>query len=110
MPSPWESPFQPTRHLVLEPPRTLTMREVTTQVSAPKSSTNWTTAIKKKPDTRVAAPSLLRIRVSLRHIDRALSRFWTTSGQLSFAAEITRPNYLKEFAISRGRTYALKSL
>ena len=83
---------------------------VTTQVSAPKSSTDWTIDLDKNPDTRGAAPSLMNIFFSLLHTSRALSRFLTTSGQSSSAAEITRPNYFKEVTISRGRPYALKVL
>ena len=85
------------------------MRGVTTHVSAPKSSTYWTTALKKS-DTCDAVPSLLRILVSLRHADRALARFMTTAGHSLSVAEITRPKYLKDFAISRGIPYVMKAL
>ena len=74
------------------------------------SSTDWTTSLKKNPDTRGAAPSLLRILINLHHTARALARFLTTPDQSSSAAEITRPKYLKEVTISRGRPYALKDL
>ena len=83
---------------------------VITQVSAPKSSTAWTTDLKKNPNIRGAAPSLMRTCVSLRHTARALASFTTTAGQSSSASEITRPNYLKEVTISRELPYALKSL
>ena len=83
---------------------------MTTQVSAPKISTNWTTALKKKPETRGAAPYLLRVRVSLLRTSHALSRFLTTAGQSLSAAEIFHSKYLKEVIISRGRPYALKAL
>ena len=92
------------------PPRNLSMQGVTTQVYVPKSSTDWTTALDKNPNTRVAAPSLMRIRVILCHTTRALVRFPTTTGQSSSAAEIARPKYLKEVAISRGHPYTLKAL
>ena len=45
------------------PPRTRPMWGVTAHVSAPKSNTNWTTALKKNPDTCGLAPSLLKILV-----------------------------------------------
>ena len=86
------------------------MRGVTTQVSAPKSSTGWTTALNKNQDTPGAAPSLLRIRISLCHTACALGRFLTTTDQLFSAAETTCPKYLKDVTISRGHTYALKAL
>ena len=41
------------------------MQGVITQVSAPKISTDWTTDLKKNPDIRGDAPSLLRIRIRL---------------------------------------------
>ena len=78
------------------PPSIRTMRGVTTQVSAPKRSTDWTTALKKSPYTHGAVPSLLRILVNLCHTALAFSRFLTTSVQSLYAAETTRPKYLKE--------------
>ena len=62
------------------------MRGVTTQVSDPKSSTACTISLKKKPDTRGAAPYVLRMRVIL--LQTALSRykFFATAGQPSPAA------------------------
>ena len=49
------------------PPRTRLMQGVTNRVSAPKSSTNCNTALKKNMDTRGASPSLMIILVNLRH-------------------------------------------
>ena len=86
------------------------MQGVTTQVSAPKSITYWTKDLKKNSDTCGATPSLLRIRIILCHTTRAIARFLTTTVQSSSATEITRPKYLKEVTISRGRPYALKVL
>ena len=86
------------------------MRGVANQVSVPKISTDWTTNLKKNPDTRGATPSLLKIRVNLCHTTRASDRFLTTAGQSPLATEITRPKYLKEVTISRGHLYALKAL
>ena len=87
------------------------MRGVTTRVYTKKISTDWSTALKKNPDTRAPPPpSLLRIIVNLYHTARTFARFLTTSGQSLSAAEITRPNYLKEVNISRGRPYALYGL
>ena len=94
----------------LNPPRTWPIRGVTTQVSAPKISTNWTTNLKKNQDTRSAALSLLRIIFNLCHTTRALVRFLTTTGQSFSAADITRPKYLKQVTISRGSPYLLKSI
>ena len=83
---------------------------LTTHVSNQKSSTAWTTALKKKPETRGAAPSLLRMRVILLQTDLARDKFLTTSGQSSSAANITCPRYLKEVTISRESPYALIAL
>ena len=60
-----------------DPPRTRPMWGVTTQVSAQKSSANWTTALQKKTDTCGASPSLLRILVNLCHTSHALTS-WRT--------------------------------
>ena len=62
-------------------PHGLSYAVVTTQVSYPKSITACTTALKKKPDTRSATPSLLRIRIILLHTALAQENFLTTSGQ-----------------------------
>ena len=78
------------------------MRGVTTQVSATKNSTTYTTALKKNMENRGAAPSLLRIRVILLQTALARDKLFTTSGQSLSAADITRPRYLKEVIISRG--------
>ena len=69
------------------------MQGMTTQVSAPKISTDWTAALKKNPGTHGTAPSLMRILVNLRHITRSLAMFLDTAGQSLSAAEITRPKY-----------------
>ena len=63
------------------PPRAFPMRGVTTQVSATKNSTTYTTALKKNLETRGAAPSLLRIRVILLQTALARDKLFTTSGQ-----------------------------
>ena len=81
----------------------LPMQGVTTQVSDPNSSTAYTTSLKKKPDTRGAAPSLLRMRAVLLQAALSQDKLLTTTGQSSSAAKITRPRYLKEFTISKGR-------
>ena len=107
---PQEPPHQSLRQFVLEPPQYPDHVGVTTHVSAPKSSTNWTTALKKNPDTRGAAPSLLRIFVNFCHTARAFVRFLNTVSQSSSLSEITRPKYFKEVTISRGGPYALKAL
>ena len=65
---------------------------------------------KENPDNRGAAPSLLRILVNLRHTARTFDRFLNIDGQSLSASEITRPKYLKEVTISRGRPYALTDL
>ena len=79
------------------------MQGVTTQVSAPKSSTTYITALKNKPDTRGVAPSLMSTRKILLHTVFAQAKFLTTDGQSSSVSKITRPRYLKEVTISRGR-------
>ena len=48
-------------------------------------------------------PSLLMIRVILLQTNLAWDKLFTTAGHLSSAAKITRPRYLKEVTISRGR-------
>ena len=69
------------------------MQGVTTQASKPKSNTACTTDLKKNPDTRGSAPSMMRILVILFHTALARDKFLTTVGQLLSAAEITRPSY-----------------
>ena len=86
------------------------MRGVTTQVSAPKSSTAYIMYLKKKPYTRGTASSLLRMCDILLQTFFAWSKFLTNAAQLSSVANISRPRYLKEIIIYRGRPYALKSL
>ena len=71
------------------------MQGVTTQVYNPKRNTTCTTALKKNPDTRGSAPYLLSIIIILFHTDLAQDKFLTTSSQLSSAADITCPRYLK---------------
>ena len=78
------------------------MREITTHVFMPKSSTAYTTVLKKNTDTRSSAPSLLRIIFILFHTSLALDKFLTTDVQYLFAAKITLPRYRKEVPISRG--------
>ena len=79
------------------------MRGVTNQVSNPKSSTACAMALKDIPDTRSADPSLLRMHNILLKTFLAWDKFFTTTGQFSSASDITRPRYLKEVTISRGR-------
>ena len=78
------------------------MRGVTTQVSAPNSSTAWTTNLKNNPDTRSATPSLLRMPRILLQTFLAWDKIFTTAGQSSSAADIICPGYLKEVTIYRG--------
>ena len=92
------------------PPRSLPMRGVTVQVSEPNINTACTMALKKNPDTRSSAPSLLMILVILSHTALARDKFLTTNGQPLSADDITRPRYYKEVTISRGLPYALNSL
>ena len=84
------------------PPTALPMQGVTTQVSNPKSSTAYTTALKNNPDTCGAAPYLLRMRVILLQTDLAREKFLATTGHSLSASDITPPRYLKEVTISRG--------
>ena len=70
-------------------------REVTTHVSAPNISTDWTTALKKNLDTRGYTPSLLMIIGILLHTALAFARFRTTAIQSSSASESTLSRYLK---------------
>ena len=81
------------------------MRGLTTHVSAPNISTNSTASLNKNMYTHGADPYLLIIRIILHHTTCALARFLTTTDQSSSATEITRPNYLKEFTISRLHPY-----
>ena len=66
------------------------MQGVTTHVSASKSSTACTTALKKNMETRGSSPYLLRILVILFHTALSLETFLTTSGQFLSAANITQ--------------------
>ena len=78
------------------------MRGVTTHVYALKSSADWTMTLKKKPDTRVLALSLLGILNILFQTAQAFVRFRITSGQSSSDADSTLPRYLKYGTILRG--------
>ena len=79
------------------------MQGVTTQVSYPKSITACTTALKKNPDNRGAAPSLLRMHFIILQTALSRDKLLTTYGQSSSATKITFPMYLNEVTISRGR-------
>ena len=72
------------------------MQGVTTKVPNTKSSTAFTTALKKKMDTRSAAPYRLRMRVILLRTDLDREKFLTTTSQSSSSAKITSTRYLKE--------------
>ena len=76
---------------------------VTTQVSAPKSSTACITDLKKKPDTLGVAPSLLMMCDILLHTVFSQANFLSTAGHFSSVSDITRLSYLKEVTISRER-------
>ena len=94
----------PSNHCAIwsqKPTRTPTMQGVTTHVSAPKSSTDWITALKKNPYTCGTSTYLLIILVNLRHTVCAFSRFLTTAEQSLSASEITWPKYLKAFSTKR---------
>ena len=78
------------------------MRWVTTKVSDPKSSTACTMALRNTLYTRSATPYLLRMCVLLLQTSLAWDKFLTTTSQLSYAAKIARPRYLKEVPISWG--------
>ena len=78
------------------------MRGVTTQVYEPKINTACTTALKKNPGNCGSDPSLMSILVVLFHTALAQDKLLTTAGQLSSAADITRPRYQKEVTITRG--------
>ena len=69
---------------------------VTTHVSATNSSTYCTTALKKFPDIRVVAPSLLSIPCILPQLFRAFAKFPATAGQSSSPAVITLPRYVNQ--------------
>ena len=66
--------------------------------------------LKKKPDTRGAATSLLKISDILLQTLLVLDELFTIVGQSSYATNITRNRYLKEVTIFRGRPYDLKAL
>ena len=78
------------------------MRGVISQVYASKSNTYWTTDLNKNPYTRSTTPSMISILDILYHTVRTFTIFRTTVGQLSSAANITLPKYLKDITISRG--------
>ena len=62
---------------------------------SPNSSTYWTTALKKFPDTRLSAPSLLSIRFSRPQLFRAFPRFPATAGESSSPAVSILSSYFK---------------
>ena len=99
----WKPSRQSLCHLVLETPQDLSSARLTTHVSAPNINTDWMTDLKKNPDTRSLARSLLMILDVLLQTARALVRFWITSGQSSSADNITLPSYFKYRTISRVR-------
>ena len=74
---------------------------VTTQDSASKSNTNWMMDLKKNPETRGLAPSLLSIFDILYNTVRAFTRLRTTVDQSSSATNSTLPSYLKDVTILR---------
>ena len=98
---------QPSDHLVPNPPppppRDVPMRGLTPQVSALNISTACITALKKKLDTRGVDHYLLSTRDILLHTVFDRAKLLTTAGQSSSISEITRPRYVKEVTISRGR-------
>ena len=63
----------------LNPPRTYPMWGLTTHISAPKSITDYMMALKKSPDTRGLAPSLIRIPIILLHTSHAFVIFRITA-------------------------------
>ena len=65
----------------LNPPQVLAHVGVTTQVSTPKRSTSWITALKNKPYTQGVDPSLLRMRNILPQTFFARAKLLTTAGQ-----------------------------
>ena len=79
------------------------MQGVTTHVSSLKINTNWTTYLKKNPDTRSLAPSLLSILDIFCQTNRAFVKFHITARQSSSASDSTLPRYLKDGNISRVR-------
>ena len=72
----------------------------TTHVSAPNSSTCFTIALKKLPDTHFVAPSLLRIPCSLPQLFLAISEFPATAGQSSSPSVKILPRYLNLETVS----------
>ena len=78
------------------------MLGVTTQVSAPKSSTAWIRALNNKPDNQGVDPTLLRMRDILLKTVFARAKLLTTYIQSLSVGEINLPRYLKEVTISRG--------
>ena len=83
---------------------------LTNQVSKMKSNTALTMDLKKNPDTRGLAPSLLRILVILFHTTLSHDKFPSTAGHSLSAVDITCPRFWKEVPISRGRPYTLNNL
>ena len=62
------------------------------------------------PDTRGAAPFLMRMRNILLQTVLARDKLFTTDGQSLSAAKIIRTRYFNEVTISRGRPWVMKSL
>ena len=55
--------------------------------------------LKKNPDTRGLAPSLISILDIIRQMDRSFIRFRITSDHLSSADNINHPKYLKDTTV-----------
>ena len=66
---------------------------VTTQYYALKSNADWMTDLKKKPETRSLAPSLISI-LDIPHIVSDFTRFRTNVSHSSSATDSTLPRYL----------------
>ena len=79
--------------LCWNPPRARTMRGVITHTFSPKSSTAWTTAFKKIPNTLGFYPSFTKVIGRCAHLFLALLIFPTTDGQSPSKAVMIRPKY-----------------
>ena len=78
------------------PPTALSVRGANTQVSDLKSNTACTTALKKKPENRGSAPSLLMILIIIFHTALTRDKLLNTTGQLSSTNRRYHPSHVSE--------------
>ena len=88
--------------LVLEPPIYRSRWGITTHVSDPNRSTDWTTTFKNVPGLVMSTPSHTRICDSCTHLFLRFLRLYIITGKLLFMADRSLPRYLNDPNFTRG--------